>query len=88
MSTYAVESVMYDLQSNPAIAEKFKSDPRGAVAERRLTDEERRRILEWDLRSMSDSGVSDMLLLVAFTAINGQEAVPKYLERMNKPPMK
>ncbi|MDD3798188.1 MAG: hypothetical protein PHE36_03310 [Novosphingobium sp.] len=85
MSSYTVESVLFSLQSDPGFMERFKSDPEAAIRDYPLTEKERRDILNWNVRAMSEAGVSDMLLMVSFSAIHGQQAMPDYMRRMNMP---
>jgi hypothetical protein len=85
VSSYAIESFLYSLASNPGLMEQFRSDPEAAIRGYPLTDKERGDILRWNVRTLSQSGVSDLLLLNAFLAIHGMQAVPDYLRRMNTP---
>lgn len=85
MSSYTVEGIMFGLQSDPGFLERFKEDPVKAIESYPLSAQERQDVLDWNVRAMSDSGVSNMLLMVAFTAIYGQEGIPEYLRRMNAP---
>ncbi len=85
MSSNTVEGIMFSLQSNVSFLERYRAAPKAVLEEYPLTEEEQRNILNWNVRALSDSGVSDMLLMVAFTTINGQETIPDYLRRMNTP---
>ncbi|WP_374526998.1 hypothetical protein [Novosphingobium sp.] len=88
MSSYTIESILFSLQSDPDFMARFKADPEASIRDYPLRDDERQAILDWDVRAMSDAGVSAMLLMVAFTALNGQQAMPDYMRRMNMPPLR
>lgn len=83
MSSYTVEGILFSLQSDPAFLEDFNADAEALLAGYPLTAQERQDILHWNVRALSERGVSDMLLMVAFTAVNGQKAMPEYLRRQN-----
>jgi hypothetical protein len=85
VSSYTVESVLYSLGSNPGLMEQFRSDPEAAIRSYPLTEKERRDILGWNVRAISESGVSDLLLMNTFIAIHGPQSVPDYMRRMNTP---
>lgn len=85
MSSYTVEGIMFSLQSNPGFLARFKADPIAVLSEYPLSEEERQNILNWNVRALSDSGVSDMLLMVAFIEINGPQGMPDYMRQLNEP---
>jgi hypothetical protein len=80
-----VERVLFDLHSDPGITQRFRDDPESVLAGYRLSDAERGNIRDWNVRALSEVGVSDMLLMMAFTALKGQQGIPDYLQRMNMP---
>jgi hypothetical protein len=85
MSSDTVEGILFSLRSSAEFAERYRAKPGDALEGYPLTDRERRDLIDWNVRAMSESGVSEMLLMVAYTAIFGQDAIPEYIRRMNTP---
>lgn len=56
MSRYETNVVLYRLKKDPAFRERFRIDPRRALADADLTDEERAAFVRWDARKLNDLG--------------------------------
>ncbi len=85
MSTYAMESVLWDLHNDPLGAERFRNNPDQALKGYALTPEERRMVKSLDVRAMADRGADQMLLFVSWIALSGFDQVGEYMRRLNTP---
>ena len=56
MSRYEINVVLYRLKKDAAFRDRFRADPRRALAEADLTDEEREAFVRWDTRELNDLG--------------------------------
>jgi hypothetical protein len=48
--------VLYRLKKDEAFRDRFRADPRRALADADLTDEERDAFVRWDTRKLNDLG--------------------------------
>ncbi len=62
MSIYNVNKICYLSQHDPALRERLRTDPASALAGFRLTDEERRALLEGDVVRLYTLGAHPYLL--------------------------
>lgn len=85
MSSDTLEGILFSLQSNAEFAARFRADPDAALKGYPLSAQERRDLLAWNVRAMSEIGVSDMLLMLGHNAVLGPQAMPEYLRKMNAP---
>jgi hypothetical protein len=56
VSRYETNIVLYRLKKDPAFRDRFRSDPRQALADADLTDEERDAFVRWDTRKLNELG--------------------------------
>ena len=56
MSRYETNVVLYRLKKDEAFRDRFRADPRRALADSDLTDEERDAFVRWDTRKLNDLG--------------------------------
>jgi Aromatic-ring-opening dioxygenase LigAB, LigA subunit len=56
MSRYETNVVLYRLKKDEAFRDRFRADPRAALADADLTDEEREAFVRWDTRRLNDLG--------------------------------
>jgi hypothetical protein len=56
MSRYETNVVLYRLKKDEAFRDRFRADPRRALADVDLTDEERQAFVRWDTRRLNDLG--------------------------------
>jgi len=56
MSRYETNVVLYRLKKDAAFRDRFRADPRRALADADLTDEEREAFARWDTRKLNDLG--------------------------------
>ncbi len=56
MSRYETNVVLYRLKKDAAFRDRFRADPRQALAGADLTDEEREAFVRWDARKLNDLG--------------------------------
>jgi Aromatic-ring-opening dioxygenase LigAB, LigA subunit len=56
MSRYETNVVLYRLKKDEAFRDRFRADPRRALADVDLTDEEREAFVRWDTRRLNDLG--------------------------------
>ncbi|OWJ56144.1 hypothetical protein BWU74_31840 [Paraburkholderia caledonica] len=83
MSIYTVERVLWDLHAQPDLASRFRAEPEGVLDGYPLEGDERGLVTSLDVRAMADRGASQMLLFVAWTALQGPGTTPEYMRRMN-----
>lgn len=56
MSRYETNVILYHLKKDGAFRARFQADPRAALADADLTDEEREAFLHWDVRKLNELG--------------------------------
>ena len=56
MSRYETNVVLYRLKKDAAFRDRFRADPRRALADVDLTEEEREAFAHWDTRRLNDLG--------------------------------
>lgn len=62
MSIYFVHKIAQQVAKNPEFRERMKRDPEAAIADYRLTDDERRAILTGDVGRLAQMGAHGYLL--------------------------
>ena len=70
MSRYETNVVLYRLKKDEAFRDRFRADPRRALADVDLTDEEREAFVRWDLKKLNELGGS-LHLLVSIPGLGG-----------------
>ena len=70
MSRYDVNVTLYRLKKDAAFRASFQDDPRAALADTDLSDEERRAFVRWDARRLNELGGS-LHLLVSIPHLGG-----------------
>jgi hypothetical protein len=72
MSLYEVQKLLFHVNREPKMFERFLSEREKLVADYRLTEDEQRAVLETDFRRLYDMGVHSLLLgpLAATLGIN------------------
>jgi hypothetical protein len=56
VSRYETNVVLYRLKKDAAFRARFRADPRQALADTDLTEEEREAFARWDARTLNDLG--------------------------------
>jgi len=56
MSRYETNVVLYRLKKDEVFRDRFRADPRRALADVDLTEEEREAFVRWDTRRLNDLG--------------------------------
>jgi len=82
MSSYMVERVLWEICNMPEKAERFLIDAPAHLAQYSLTDNEAKMITDLDVRGLADIDVSQMLLMMTWNVMVGEEKIGEYLERM------
>jgi hypothetical protein len=62
MSLYEVQKLLFHVNREPKILDRFQHERETLIAEYRLTKEERRALLDVDFRSLYEMGVHSLLL--------------------------
>jgi Aromatic-ring-opening dioxygenase LigAB, LigA subunit len=70
MSLYYLQKLLYQLNREPALQQKFKKDPKNVIQDFDLTKEERDALLEGDIGLLYVFGVNGQLLM-HFAALLG-----------------
>lgn len=82
MSLYYVQKLLYQLNRDPRVRRRFDSDLDGLLEEYRLTDEERRAIVDGDVGLLYVMGVNGQILM-HYAALLGLEW-DEYIDAMKK----
>lgn len=85
MSKHAIEKVLWEFAAFPERVAGFKEDPNVHLASYNLTEDEREMLREMDVREMAERNVSPLLTMMAWIQMEGQEAMPGYMERLHAP---
>ena len=70
MSRYETNVVLYRLKKDGAFRDRFRADPRAALAEADLSEEEREAFVRWDARKLNELGGS-LHLLISIPGLGG-----------------
>jgi hypothetical protein len=84
MSTHMLEKVLFDVAATPQRATEYSSNPDLFLSAYRLDDDETQLIKQLDVREMMRRALNPMLLMRAFSALEGRERLPEYLRRMRE----
>jgi hypothetical protein len=80
MSLYYVQKLLYQLNRDPRVRERFEADRSEVLAEYELTDEEQTAIIAGDIGLLYVMGVNGQLLM-HFSALHGQ-SWDEYIQSM------
>jgi hypothetical protein len=85
MSVNTIERLLWEFGDDPARAKAFLKDPDRYLARFQLTEQEFKMVRTMDVRALGDYGVSNMLLMMAWPLLNGNNPLMQfdYLRRMN-----
>jgi hypothetical protein len=86
MNTNLLEKVLWDFGNDYSRVPRFVENPDAYLSEYRLTSDEARAIRELDVRTLAENKVSVLLTMMVFMMMNGPDAMPEYMRRMNTPP--
>jgi hypothetical protein len=84
MSVYAVNKICRDALHDPAFREAVKSDPAAAIAQRDLSDNERKALLAGDVAWLFEEGCHPFLLAYLTRWDLFGVTVANYSERIRK----
>jgi hypothetical protein len=84
MSSYALEKAMWTVGTSPAEAEKFRQSPSVYAEQFHLDADEKESLAMLAVADMAQRGVSTLLLLMGFMAVNGPGGMCEYMRRMNQ----
>ena len=82
MSLYHVQKLIYELNRDPKVQQRYREDFPALLDEYELTDEERQAFLDADVGLLYVMGVNGQLLM-HFSALIGQEW-PEYIAAMRQ----
>lgn len=85
MSIFAVERALYETSYSPPAIEQYMADPEAYLSRYNLTDDERRQIVEGDVKALGEKGASYMLLMMFWVGTHegGLATMPEYVRRLN-----
>lgn len=85
MSLNTIERVFWEFGDEPERVKQFLKDPDAYLAPYPLSDNEREMVRKMDVKALDSYGVSNMLVMLAWTSINGSNPVLmfEYLKQMN-----
>lgn len=85
MSIYAVHKIAWKIAKDPDFRDHMKRDPKGAIADYRLTDEERQALLAGDVGRLAQMGAHGYLLgHLARNEVLGL-TMRNYVQRIHQP---
>jgi hypothetical protein len=70
VSRYETNVVLYRLKKDAVFRDRFRADPRGALADLDLTAEERDAFARWDTRKLNELG-GMLHLLISIPGLGG-----------------
>jgi len=82
MSVNAIEKALWEISANPADARRLREDAQSYLNDFRIDEQERALLASWDVSGMIVHGVHPMLVMMAFTAVNGPAAMGGYMEKL------
>jgi hypothetical protein len=82
MSVHSLEKALFDIASAPPEAQRYRVDPDAYLARYRLDAEEARLIKVLDVRELIARDINPMLVMRAFTSLEGRASLPEYLRRL------
>ncbi len=83
---YRLQKFLWELRRDPAVFDRFKTDPTGTLQSYGLSEDEARAILERDVKKIFDDGANPYILY--FGAIQMGLSRPEYYERLRGEPAK
>lgn len=85
MSLNTIERIFWEFGDEPARVTAFLKDRDRYLEPFQLTDAERRMVRTMDVKALDAHGVSNMLIMDAFNAVNGKNPLLlfDYLRRLN-----
>ena len=84
MSSNAIEKALWQAISSPAQTQRLREDPHAYLEAYRLDDDERFLLMDWNVSGMAAREVNPLLLMMAYTAINGMDKMPEYIRRIHQ----
>lgn len=84
MSSHALEKAMWTIGTSPVEAEKFRQSPAAYAEQFHLDADEKKSLAMLAVDDMARRGVSTLLLLMGFMAVNGSGGMGEYMQRMNQ----
>jgi hypothetical protein len=85
MSINAIEKALWQASTNPADTQRFRDDAQGYLKGFKLEKDERSLMMSWDVGEAISRGVNPLLLLNAFSVVNGMDKMIEYLMKVNQP---
>ena len=86
MSVHTLEQALFDIASNPSRAAAYKADAQAFLNAYLLEPDELRMIRDLAVSEMQAHGANPMLVMRAFSSIEGRERMPEYMRRLNAAP--
>lgn len=85
MSVNTIERILWEFGEEPERVTDFLADPDSYLSRYQLTDEEFNMVKTLDVKAFDEYGVSNMLGLMSWSAVNGNNPFTMfdYLKRMN-----
>jgi hypothetical protein len=85
MSVNAIERALWQISTDPVEAQRLREDAQSFLKDFRIDEEECSLLASWDVSGMLVHGVHPMLVMMAFTAVNGPAAMGGYMEKLHRP---
>mgnify|MGYP000022730301 CR=1 FL=1 len=85
MSINAIEKALWTTTVNPAEAQRAREDAAAFFQSYRVSGDEIELLLAWDVNALLIKGVHPMVMMMAYTAINGPGDMGEYVQKIHTP---
>ena len=85
MSANAIDKALWQALSNPKEMQRLREDAQDYLREFKIDDQERQLMLSWDVGELVSRGVSPLLLVSTYTAVEGMDKMGDYIMKINQP---
>jgi len=85
MSTHAVDKALWQALSNPKEMQRLREDAPSYLKDFNLDEQERSLLLAWEVGELTARGVSPLLLVSTYTAVEGMDKMGDYIMKINQP---
>ena len=86
MSSNAIEKALWQAFTNPADGQRLREDAQSYLKDFQIDENERSLVASWDVSGMAARGVNPLLLLMAYTSVNGANVMEQYIQKIHQPP--
>lgn len=82
MSRNVLERVLHQLTVDRSAKQRFRDDAQGYLRRFALTEDERRMLLDFDIKGLQEVGVNPMLTMGFWQELSPQRDIREYMKRL------